>query len=33
MRAFFLYEKNGFTNIVFVGEDSDGKYVKLVKAL
>ena len=31
--ARWLYEKNGFTNIVFVGEDSDGKYVKLVKAL
>jgi len=31
--ARWLYEKNGFNNIVFVGEDSDGKYVKLVKTL
>jgi len=33
IRARWLYEKNGFTNIVFVGEDSGGKYVKLVKKL
>jgi len=31
--ARWLYEKKGFLNIVFVGEDSDGKYVKLLKAL
>jgi GNAT superfamily N-acetyltransferase len=31
--ARWLYEKNGFTNIVFVGEDEDGKFVKLVKTL
>ena len=31
--ARWLYEKNGFTSIVFTGEDSDGKYVKLVKTL
>ncbi|MEA4824064.1 MAG: GNAT family N-acetyltransferase [Clostridiaceae bacterium] len=31
--ARWLYEKKGFTNIIFVGEDNDGKYVKLVKTL
>lgn len=31
--ARWLYEKNGFTNIIFVGEDKDGKYVKLLKTL
>jgi len=31
--ARWLYEKKGFTNIIFVGEDKDGKYVKLVKTL
>lgn len=29
--ARWLYEKKGFTNIIFVGEDNDGKYVKLLK--
>ena len=31
--ARWLYEKNGFINTIFVGEDKDGKYVKLVKIL
>ena len=31
--ARWLYEKKGFTSIIFVGEDADGKYVKLLKAL
>ena len=31
--ARWLYEKKGFTNIIFVGEDKDGKYVKLLKTL
>jgi ribosomal protein S18 acetylase RimI-like enzyme len=31
--ARWLYEKKGFTNTVFVGEDKAGKYVKLVKKL
>jgi GNAT superfamily N-acetyltransferase len=31
--ARWLYEKKGFTNTIFVGEDKDGKYVKLLKAL
>jgi len=31
--ARWLYEKNGFTNTIFVGEDADGKYVKLLKSL
>lgn len=31
--ARWLYEKNGFTNVIFVGEDKDGKYVKLLKTL
>lgn len=31
--ARWLYEKKGFTKIIFVGEDSDGKYVKLLKTL
>jgi len=31
--ARWLYEKNGFVNTIFVGEDKDGKYVKLVKIL
>jgi len=33
VRARWLYEKNGFTQIIFVGEDADGRYVKLLKAL
>lgn len=28
-----LYEKKGFTNIIFEGEDEQGKYVKLLKSL
>jgi len=32
-RARWLYEKNGFTNTIFVGEDTAGKYVKLLKTL
>ncbi len=28
-----LYEKKGFTNIIFEGEDQLGKYVKLLKVL
>lgn len=28
-----LYEKKGFTEIIFDGEDDDGKYVKLLKKL
>ena len=31
--ARWLYEKNGFTKIIFVGEDDGGKYVKLLKKL
>ena len=31
--ARWLYEKKGFTNIIYVGEDKDGKYVKLLKVL
>jgi ribosomal protein S18 acetylase RimI-like enzyme len=33
IEARWLFEKNGFTNVIFVGEDSDGKYVKLLKTL
>jgi len=32
-RARWLYEKNGFMRLVFLGEDRDGRYVKLVKEL
>ncbi len=28
-----LYEKKGFTNVIFEGEDEAGKYVKLLKVL
>ena len=28
-----LYEKKGFTNVVFEGEDEYGKYMKLIKKL
>jgi len=28
-----LYEKKGFTNVIFEGEDEAGKYVKLLKNL
>jgi GNAT superfamily N-acetyltransferase len=31
--ARWLYEKNGFNEIIYVGEDADGKYVKLLKKL
>ena len=31
--ARWLYEKKGFTNIIFMGEDKNGKYVKLLKRL
>ncbi|MCL2827683.1 MAG: GNAT family N-acetyltransferase [Oscillospiraceae bacterium] len=31
--ARWLYEKKGFTTIVFIGEDAGGKYVKLLKTL
>jgi ribosomal protein S18 acetylase RimI-like enzyme len=31
--ARWLYESRGFTSIIFVGEDKDGKYVKLLKTL
>ena len=31
--ARWLYEKKGFTNIIFVGQDDVGKYVKLIKTL
>jgi len=31
--ARWLYEKKGFTKIIFVGEDAGGKYVKLLKPL
>ena len=31
--ARWLYEKKGFTSIIFVGEDKYGKYVKLLKTL
>lgn len=33
INARWLYEKKGFTNIIFVGEDEDGRYVKLLKPL
>ncbi|MFC7686647.1 GNAT family N-acetyltransferase [Ureibacillus sp. GCM10028918] len=28
-----LYEKKGFTNVLFIGEDEHGEYVKLLKNL
>jgi len=31
--ARWLYEKKGFTNTIFVGEDEYGKYVKLLRIL
>lgn len=31
--ARWLYEKKGFTNTIFVGQDEYGKYVKLIKKL
>jgi ribosomal protein S18 acetylase RimI-like enzyme len=32
-RARHLYEKKGFTTVIFEGEDEHGKYVKLLKTL
>ncbi len=31
--AWHLYEKKGFNNVIFEGEDDAGKYVKLLKEL
>jgi diamine N-acetyltransferase len=31
--ARYLYEKNGFSNVIFEGEDKYGKFVKLLKIL
>ena len=31
--ARWLYESNGFTNVIFTGEDEVGKFVKLIKSL
>ena len=31
--ALKLYVSLGFTKIQYIGEDSDGKYVKLIKSL
>ncbi len=33
VNALHLYEKKGFTDIIFEGEDEQGKYVKLLKVL
>jgi ribosomal protein S18 acetylase RimI-like enzyme len=33
LNARHLYEKKGFTNIIFEGKDEDGEYVKLLKKL
>ena len=33
MNARHLYEKKGFTDVLYVGEDNYGKYVKLLKKL
>ena len=33
INARHLYEKKGFTDIIFEGEDEQGKYVKLLKVL
>jgi diamine N-acetyltransferase len=33
LNARHLYEKKGFTDIIFEGEDEQGKYVKLLKVL
>lgn len=33
VNARHLYEKKGFTNIIFEGKDEDGEYVKLLKKL
>lgn len=31
LNARHLYEKKGFTNVIFIGEDAYGEYVKLLK--
>ena len=33
LNARHLYEKNGFTNVIFSGEDEHGKYIKLLRKL
>lgn len=33
LNARHLYEKKGFTTVIFKGEDENGKYVKLLKRL
>jgi diamine N-acetyltransferase len=33
VNARYLYEKKGFTNVIFTGEDEYGEYVKLLKKL
>lgn len=33
LNARHLYEKKGFTNVLFIGEDEYGQYVKLLKKL
>lgn len=33
LNARHLYEKKGFTNVLFIGEDEYGEYVKLLKEL
>lgn len=33
LNARHLYEKKGFTNVIFIGEDEYSEYVKLLKKL
>lgn len=33
LNARHLYEKKGFTNVLFIGEDEHGEYVKILKKL
>jgi len=33
LNAWHLYEKKGFTNVIFKGEDEDGEYVKLLRKI
>ncbi|EIF13565.1 GNAT family N-acetyltransferase [Bacillus velezensis] len=33
LNARYLYEKKGFTTVLFLGEDEYGEYVKLLKVL
>lgn len=33
LNARYLYEKKGFTNIIFLGKDEYGEYMKLIKKL